>query len=157
MNDENVTEECQRISALPVLCINLNMRKATRVVSAFYDEALSPTGLHANQMMLLIPPFLMGPTSINVMAEKSGLDRTTLVRNLKPLEDRGLLTVKPGEDLRMRLVTLTSEGERVLKAALPLWEEAQKQVIEKLGSQYATFMETLGVLNDLPHTHMSES
>jgi len=144
-----MTEEQKRIAAIPQLCINTNLRKVSRVVSSFYDEMFRSTGLHANQMVLLIPPYLKGPIPINTMAELIGLNRTTLTRNLKPLMSKGLLTVEAGEDLRTRLVTLTPEGHDVLVDALPLWEAAQQQVIEMLGTQHSAFMDMLGVLSDL--------
>lgn len=150
MINEQDSEIRQRIAAIPGTCVNINLRRAMREVSASYDAIMAPTGLHANQLAMLIAPYLAGPISINNMAEKTGLDRTTLVRNLKPIEERGLITVKPGEDLRMRIVTLTPKGKDILEASLPLWEEAQRQVIERLGSQYPDFMAILKTLNDMP-------
>ena len=149
MMNESIPNERDRIAAIPQLCVNSGLRRTTRAVSGFYDEMLSSTGLHANQIVLLVPPYLAGPISINMMAEKIGLDRTTLVRNLKLIEERGLVSIKPGEDLRMRLVTLTPKGRETLVAALPLWEEAQRQVIALLGEQHNELMNILTTLNDL--------
>jgi len=152
MADEMIPNEHERIAAIPQMCVCNGLRKAARLVSSFYDEILRSTGLHANQLILLLPPYLVGPISINKMAERISLDRTTLVRNLKLLEERGLITIKSGEDLRMRVVTLTPKGRKTLVAALPLWEEAQKQVIELLGPQHSELMNSLLSLSGLVHT-----
>lgn len=63
------------------------------------------------------------------------MDRTTLTRNLKPLERQGWLRSEPGQDQRTRLVSLTTDGEAALTKALPLWRQAQTSVEETLGQQ----------------------
>jgi DNA-binding MarR family transcriptional regulator len=144
--------ETERIIAIASTCMGNRVRKTARIVSSFYDNILRPTGLHANQLNLLVPPYLAGSISINRMAEYVGLDRTTLVRNLKLLEERGLVTVKPGTDLRTRIVTLTPQGRETLLAALPLWEEAQRQVIDMLGALQSDLVKSLETLNSLEAT-----
>ena len=63
------------------------------------------------------------------------MDRTTLTRNLKPLEREGLLSVAPGAvDKRSREVRLTSKGLERLEQALPLWQEAQRMIKQTLGA-----------------------
>lgn len=149
MISETKSNERERIAILADSCVNLNLRWSTRVVSSFYDEKLRSTGLHANQVALLVAPYLAGSISINKMAERMGLDRTTLVRNLKLIEEQGLITMKPGKDLRMRMVSLTPKGYETLIAALPLWEDAQKHVLELLGSQHAELVKALEMVNTL--------
>jgi DNA-binding MarR family transcriptional regulator len=63
------------------------------------------------------------------------MDRTTLTRNLKPLEKRGLVRVAEGDDRRVRVVTLTPRGRGALAAALPLWKKAQERVVEAFGHE----------------------
>src|SRR5258708_36398926 len=104
------------------------------------------SGLHANQVTLLAVPYLAGPISINKMAGYLGLDRTTLVRNLKLIEQRGLVTVKPGQDLRTRIVTLTDTGRETLVAARPLREEAERHRHERLGAQHAERVQAIVIV-----------
>lgn len=73
--------------------------------------------------------------TVNELAEVLGMDRTTLTRNLKPLEREGCLRSDPGQDRRTRVVSLTTEGEAALAKALPLWRQAQTHVEETLGQQ----------------------
>jgi DNA-binding MarR family transcriptional regulator len=99
-------------------------------VTHCYDALLKePTGLRITQVTMLVVVYLAGPQTINEMAERLDLDRTTLRRNLKPLEHAGLLTVAPGADQRTRVVTLTPQGEQTLLQVLPLWEQAQAHMV----------------------------
>jgi DNA-binding MarR family transcriptional regulator len=63
------------------------------------------------------------------------MDRTTLTRNLRPLEKQGLLRIELGADRRERKVTLTARGERAVAEALPLWEAAQARVTHGFGQE----------------------
>ena len=78
---------------------------------------------------------LLGPVSISNLAEVLVMDRTTLSRNLKPLERQRLIGIEPGEDQRQRIVPLTEQGEERLAHALPLWEQAQARVVKRLGEE----------------------
>lgn len=75
------------------------------------------------------------------------MDRTTLTRNLKPLESQGYLRIYPGKDRRQREVTLQAAGRKILTKALPLWEGVQTHVVESLGKD-----RTGRLLKDLQHT-----
>ena len=114
-------------------CACLNLRKASRAVTQLYDKALRASGLRATQLGLLMVARLQGPVTVKQVAEMTVTDRTTLTRNLKPLERQGLIRIEPGEDRRERMVTLTDRGQRALAHALPLWEKAQTRVFTLLG------------------------
>lgn len=137
-------------------CANLHMRKAARVLTDFYNSVMGSTGLHSNQFSLLIPPYLSPDMTINQMADISGLDRTTLARNLKLLEEHGWIEVHPGDDQRTREVHLTESGRQILLEALPLWEQAQEQVNALLGqgglAQLFTYLDRL---EELPQGNSS--
>ena len=62
-------------------------------------------------------------------------DRTTLTRNLKPLERKGLVEIVPGEDRRVRMVSITDAGRIAFERAKPLWAEAQAAMVERLGDE----------------------
>ncbi len=133
-------------------CTNLHLRQAARVVTDFYNSVMVSTGLHANQFSLLVPPYLNPGLTINQMADVTGLDRTTLARNLKLLEERGWIVVRSGEDQRTRQIQLTESGRQILLEALPLWEQAQEQVKAALGQEgVAQLFAYLDRLEDLPH------
>jgi len=74
---------------------------------------------------------LAGEVTINGLAERMAMDRTTLSRNLKPLVREGLLEVSPG-DGRTRLMCISPEGKRALDEACPMWQVAQQEVVDAL-------------------------
>ena len=118
-------------------CVGANIRRANRAVSQFYDDVLRPSGLRITQFSLLARVMELQPVTINDLAEAVLMDRTTLGRNLKPLEKQGLVRIAPGSDRRTRLVRPTPEGGAALMRTLPLWQKAQAHMREKLGADRA--------------------
>lgn len=116
-------------------CACFNLRKAARVITQLYDKALRPTGLRVTQFSLLIATMMLESVTVTRLAEIGVMDRTTLTRNLRPLEKKGLIKVAPGDDQRTRVVKVTTRGQEVLAKALPLWEKAQARVIKELGQE----------------------
>jgi len=116
-------------------CACFNLRKAARVITQHFDEALRPSGLLITQFTILVTVAMAKSGTINELAEVLGMDRTTLTRNLKPLQRKGWLKAEPGQDQRTRIVSLTPEGEEVLAKAFPLWKQAQDAVVAALGLQ----------------------
>ncbi|MHB8595322.1 MAG: MarR family winged helix-turn-helix transcriptional regulator [Ktedonobacteraceae bacterium] len=116
-------------------CVCANIRRTDRVVTAFYDEMLAPSGLSAPQFGLLSTLAAVAPITINGLAEVLGIDRTTLTRNLDVLMKQHLVQSREGKDRRIRLVLPTREGEEALKVAMPLWQEAQARIERVPGSE----------------------
>jgi DNA-binding MarR family transcriptional regulator len=121
------------IEAIATLCACRNVRRAARAVTGLYDRILAPAGLRATQVTLLVALEKAGPIPSTRLAGVLGMDRTTLTRNLEPLRRAGLLTLRPGEDRRVRLATITQKGRNSLTAAIPLWEQAQREITDGLG------------------------
>ncbi|MFQ5520815.1 MAG: MarR family winged helix-turn-helix transcriptional regulator [Candidatus Methylomirabilia bacterium] len=115
------------------VCACANLRRAARAVTQLYDEALRPTGLRVTQLTLLVAARRLEPVTVTRLAEATVMDRTTLTRDLKPLEREGFIRIEPGGDRRVREVTLTDQGRKALARALPLWEKAQSRVATGLG------------------------
>jgi DNA-binding MarR family transcriptional regulator len=116
-------------------CLCHNVRMASRVVSRAYDEALRPTGLRATQIAVLAAVGARGALSIKSLADSLEMERTTLTRNLKPLEEQALVSISPEGRHRSRTLTLTTAGKAALLKALPLWEKAQQSSMHQLGEQ----------------------
>ncbi len=142
VNEQTSSSEYERIARLGSACICNNLRRAARLVTNYYDKLLEPVGLRVSQATILVVLYLSGVQTINEMAEKLELDRTTLTRNLRPLAHLGLLTIAPGSDQRTRVVTLTSEGEAALLKVLPLWEQTQSYMVEGIGEANASLLLT---------------
>lgn len=123
----------QSIKTVATECTCLNLRKASRVVTQLFDQVLQPSGILANQFTLLAALSIAESVSITRLAQELVMDRTTLTRNLKPLERQGLIRIEPGQDQRVRVVSLTEKGQVALVKAFSLWKQAQTKVIEELG------------------------
>lgn len=132
--------EYERIARLGSTCICNNLRRAARLVTNYYDKLLEPAGLRVSQATVLVVLYLSGELTINEMAEQLELDRTTLTRNLKPLAQKGLLTIASGSDQRTRVVALTRTGEAALLKVLPLWEQTQAYMVEGIGEANASLL-----------------
>ena len=89
------------------------------------DDALRSTGLRATQVPVLAAVGARGALSIKSLADSLEMDRTTLTRDLRPLEERGYVLLAPERRHRSRMLTLTAAGHAALLEALPLWEDAQ--------------------------------
>jgi len=119
-------------------CMCLHVRRAARAVARRFDEALRPVDLTNGQFSLLMSLNRPNPPTMGSVAELLAMDRTTLTANLKPLERRGLLKVVPDEkDKRSRRLTLTPEGKKVLKKAVPIWKETHRELEKLLGRDAA--------------------
>ncbi len=116
-------------------CVCANLRMASRAITQLYDEELRPTGLRLTQFSILGATKAMEPVTVTQLAEATVTDRTTLTRNLKLLEKRGLIRVQVGNDRREREVTLTDRGTEALIRGLPLWHKAQARVVKGLSER----------------------
>src|SRR5271155_1667137 len=107
-------------------CPCLAVRQAARHVTQFYDRHLAPVGLRTTQFSILARLRRHGAMTINALAEEMVMDRTTLGRNILPLERDGLISITPlRSNRRMKELRLTTAGEVRLDAARPAWIEAQ--------------------------------
>lgn len=122
--------KCLRVSRE---CACLNLRKAARAVTQYYDTVLRETGIRGTQFTLLVAAYMAGEISITRIAEELVMDRTTLTRNLKVLEKDGLITIRAGSDRREKWVALTKQGRAIVAKSLPLWETAQQHIVAGLG------------------------
>ena len=129
------------------VCACGNLRMASRAVTQLFDGVFHPTGLRVTQFTLLAAITAFGPTTVTRLSEALLMDRTTLTRNLRPLERRVLIKVEEGEDRRTRQVTITPQGYDAVVQGLPLWEKAQAQVVQGLGEE--RFHSLLSDLSDL--------
>lgn len=127
----------------------MRVRRAARVVGNYYDVHLKSVGLKGTQFTLLNAIFLNPSITITQLADLLLLNRTTLNRNLKPLERQGLVRTSPGKDQRTRVLKLTQEGQSILKRTLPSWLEAQSGVVELLGMRMQRLTEDLNELEKL--------
>jgi DNA-binding MarR family transcriptional regulator len=132
------------LSNNPAACNCLALRQAARHVSQFYDQFLAPSGLRTTQYSILARLGRHGPMTINALAGTLVMDRTTLGRNILPLQRDGLIAVAPGKaDRRSKEVNLTSAGAARLRGARRGWEQAQVRFERAFGAGRAKALRTL--------------
>ena len=120
------------------------VRAAARHVSQFYDQVLAPTGLRTTQFSMLAKLKRRGPLSINALAAEMVMDRTTLGRNILPLQRDGLVKIEPdAADRRAKALRLTKAGEKRLQAARERWAVAQERFDSVFGSRRAAELRAL--------------
>lgn len=112
-----------------------NVRKATRAVTQYYDHFLEPADIRATQFTLLVSMASVSAHTLTEMANALVMDRTTLTRNLKPLEKVGFIETIEPRDKRSKAYALTDKGREALASGIPLWQAAQQKVIDALGQE----------------------
>jgi len=125
-------------------CNCLAVRQAARHITQFYDQLLAPSGLRTTQFSILAKLRRSGPMTINTLAADLVMDRTTLGRNILPLERDGLIVVEKGSrDRRSKEVQLTEAGAARFRAAVKRWIQAQKQFEAVFGAERTVDLRTL--------------
>ncbi len=113
----------------------LNIRKSARAITKSYDACLEPSGIRSTQFSVLLALASSKCKTLTEIAETLVMDRTTLTRNLKPLEKRGFVKViQLKGDRRTKECIVTEKGQEVIDSAVPLWEKAQDDLDETIGS-----------------------
>lgn len=113
-------------------CVCSSLRRTTRVVTQLYDKALRPHRLRATQLPILVATTRAGPVPLAALAETLGMDRTTLLRNARPLVRRKLVEVAAEAGSRRVELRATEAGRALLARLLPAWRAAQDRLLEAL-------------------------
>jgi DNA-binding MarR family transcriptional regulator len=131
-------------------CYCTGFRRAAKIITAYYDRMLLEAGVTVNQYSLLINLYRTAPCSVSTLAKTMKLDRTTLVRNIKPLAEMGLLRDLAEEGGRDRQLTVAIPGLKCLEIAQRLWEKAQAGLKNYIGRKdFETFMSVIAGLDRL--------
>jgi DNA-binding MarR family transcriptional regulator len=113
-------------------CVCSTLRRASRAVTQHYEASFRGSGLRATQFTLLATLVETGPLPLSELAKMLGLERTTLTRNLGPLEKKGFVSSVADDDQRVRRIIITKKGKAAALAALDAWKQAQSTVGEVL-------------------------
>jgi len=122
----------------PEECSCLAVRQAARHVTQFYDQFLTPVGLRTTQFSILTQLQRLGPLTINALAARLIMDRTTVGRTIQPLVRRRLVAiVRHSRDRRCKELQLTALGVERLREAVKCWVQAQQRFAEIFGAERA--------------------
>ena len=128
-------------------CTCGELRKAARAITLLYDNAFKSTGLLSTQFNVLQAIYNIDSIRISDLANKLGMDRTTLTRNLSVLERQGFIKISQGKDQRTRIVTATQKGRSAVSKTILLWNGVQRKVKQEMGeNSWRELMQNLGQL-----------
>lgn len=113
-------------------CVCLALRRTTRALTQAYDAALRPLGVRVTQLPILTAVARQDRVPVATLAEMLGMDRTTLVRNVRPLERDGLVERGTEEGSRRSELRSTAKGRKMLARAYPLWHRVQERAAAQL-------------------------
>src|SRR5947208_17017887 len=91
-------------------CFCLASRQSARKITRLYDSRMQESGIRITQFTILSQLMLRGEMPIGKLAGILGMERTTLTRNLAPLEEQNWITVRAGDDPRARMIAITAPG-----------------------------------------------
>ncbi len=119
-------------------CAGWNSRLAARRITQFLDREMTGLSFTVTQRGLMAQIAAMADDTLGVLAQRTGLDQSTLSRNLRTLETEGLVEIAVVEtDLRRRVVWLSKTGARRLEAATPVWRRAHAKLAKYLSPDLA--------------------
>ncbi|MBI2518174.1 MAG: winged helix-turn-helix transcriptional regulator [Opitutae bacterium] len=121
-------------------CACFNVRWFNRVLTQHFTKAMRTSGLQPTQLPLLAR-LAAGSASLAELTDWLAMDRTTLLRNLRPLERRGWVRDQAGRRGRARQLELAPSGHRLLAEVQPAWQRAQAQIEAAFGAgEWGRFM-----------------
>ena len=124
-------------------CACFDLRKATRAVSRMYDDFLRDAGLNVTQFSLLRLIRTEKEISVSTLGRYMVMDSTSITRALAPLERDNLINSRAGADKRMRIISLTRKGVKLVGDAEPKWRRAQEVLMEAIGKDRWSAMRRL--------------
>jgi DNA-binding MarR family transcriptional regulator len=116
-------------------CACFNVRRVSRVITQFFDAEVRRHGLRPTQTPILGALMAKSGWGMAELSDWLGMERTTLVRNLRPLLRDGLVrTSGAGRGGKVELA-ITRKGRAALAKLLPAWRSAQEKVVATLGKE----------------------
>ncbi len=116
-------------------CVCFNLRWVTRAVTQFYDAEMRRHGIRPTQGTILSSLQARDSWNMAELSDWLGMERTTLVRNLRPLQRDGFVkAVGGGRGNRVEL-TITTKGRKQVESLTPAWKAAQSAVVKTLGEK----------------------
>ena len=117
-------------------CVCLHVRRAARVLTRLYDEALAPCGLTSMQLGTLDSLADFGPSTLAKLAEINSHEKSATWRGLQPLIRRGIVRRAESSE-RADRYEITPAGQALLQEAFVLWRAVQARVVDYLGEDAA--------------------
>lgn len=117
-------------------CVATNLGKANRIVSRIFEDAFRDVGISSPQFALLVALAITPGMTAGELSEFLGSDPSTVSRNTELMTKRGLISVEPGADRRVRTYFLTDDGNETVQSSVPRWKKAQRAALKRVGRSY---------------------
>jgi DNA-binding MarR family transcriptional regulator len=119
-------------------CAGLNARLAARRITAFLNRRMQDSGLSLAQFGLMAQIAAARDDTLGELAQRTGLEQSTLSRNLQVLETAGLIEIAARDrDARRRAVWLTEKGAMSLEGGLADWKRAHSELAKRIDPEAA--------------------
>ena len=116
-------------------CVCFNLRRVARAVTQFFDAEMRRHGIRSTQGALLSALHSTGTSNMAELSEILGMERTTLLRNIRPVQRDGLVSVEGGGQGGFVELSLTAKGRKQIEKLAPAWESAQQTAVKVLGKE----------------------
>lgn len=116
-------------------CVCFNLRRVSRAVTQFYDAELRRHGIRPTQTPILTALAAKSSWNMEDLSAVLGMERTTLVRNLRPLQREKWVAVAGGGRGSKVALSITARGRQELEKFAPAWRSAQRAIVQTLGEE----------------------
>jgi len=116
-------------------CICFNLSWVTRVVTQFFDAEMRRHGIRPTQGTILQALNAKENWNMADLSNWLGMDRTTLVRNLQPLQREGWVQASGGGRGSRVELSITDNGREKIRESMSAWRAAQSAAVETLGEE----------------------
>jgi DNA-binding MarR family transcriptional regulator len=127
--------EPERLMDVAAECPGYQARVTARALTRYYNACFKPLGLTAEQFSLLVGIGAAEGAMLVDLADRAGVDPTTLSRNVRILEDRDLVRAEGGRGRSGKRLALTKSGHRLMVDALPIWNRAKAELAHRMGDE----------------------
>lgn len=130
-----MTEDMDRYHRVETECPAFQARVTARALTRYYNASFRPLGITAEQFSLLVGIGGSHEPTVTELAVRAGVDATTLSRNVKGLEEKGLVHGHGGQGRAGKRLMLTRRGRRLMEESMVIWEGARGKLAEALGEE----------------------
>jgi len=116
-------------------CTCFNVRRVARIITQFFDTEVRRHGIRPTQTPILGALQARNDWTMAELSDWLGMERTTLLRNLRPLQRDGLVRISGGGRGGHVELSITEKGRMSLVKMLPAWRSAQNKVVATLGNE----------------------
>ena len=142
-------EQCANVLATSA-CVNF--RKTSRAITRWFDEELEPSGLRSTQLAILLTVVAMERPTYSHVAREMATNTSTISRNLMILKKERLVETKAGRSGKHKIISLTPEGIRRVRDAIPLLARTQQEFLSQFGAErWSEFLDGLGTTISIVH------